>query len=204
MFARERDQGGLALHSTTLIRTRRTTTRLSPPGSTSRRAAALSRPATTRPAGCAGEACGTAAPSWARRVCVANPQLTRPLEQAGRRPGRNRCRPALAFAECTQLAVNFSCHAMIGLRTMGLRRVIGAGASDTRVTSACEGESRQARATAWRVRDQASRVLGFAFGDEDELCARVSQPSRRLPLPGQWILRASTLCSDHSSHSLAH
>ncbi len=66
-------------------------------------------------------------PSWARRVCAANPQLTRPLETTG-----------------------------------------------------------------WPVRDQAGWVLGFAFGEEGELCARVSQPSGRLPLPGQLILRAST------------
>ena len=67
---------------------------------------------------------------------------------------------------------------------MGLRRVIGAGASDTRVTSACDGETRETVATRWRARDQAGWVLGSAFGDEDELCARVSQPSGRLPHPG--------------------
>jgi hypothetical protein len=49
MFARKRDQGGVALHSTTLIRTRRTATRLSPQPSTARRATTRSRPATTRP-----------------------------------------------------------------------------------------------------------------------------------------------------------
>src|SRR6266852_2889175 len=49
MVARERDQGGVAPHPTTLIRTKRTATRLSPPQSTSRRATARSRPATTPP-----------------------------------------------------------------------------------------------------------------------------------------------------------
>jgi hypothetical protein len=49
MFARERNQGGVTLHSTTLIRTRRTATRLSPPRSPSRRAMARSWLATTRP-----------------------------------------------------------------------------------------------------------------------------------------------------------
>jgi hypothetical protein len=61
MVARERDQGGVALHSTTLIRTRRTTRRLSPPGSTSRRATARSRPATARPT-CSGTVCRTPRP----------------------------------------------------------------------------------------------------------------------------------------------
>jgi hypothetical protein len=47
MVARKRDQGGVALHSTTLITTRRTATRLSPPRPTLRRATARSRPRRT-------------------------------------------------------------------------------------------------------------------------------------------------------------
>jgi hypothetical protein len=43
MVARERNQGGVALHPTTLITTRRTATRLSPPRSTPRRATTRSR-----------------------------------------------------------------------------------------------------------------------------------------------------------------
>jgi hypothetical protein len=56
MVARERDQGGVTLHATTLIR--RTGTRRSPPRSASRRATARSRPAMTRPT-CHGTLCGT-------------------------------------------------------------------------------------------------------------------------------------------------
>src|SRR6266487_3357571 len=50
MVARKRDQGGVTLHSTTLIRTRRTATRPSPPRSPSRRRLGRGRPRHDPPA----------------------------------------------------------------------------------------------------------------------------------------------------------
>jgi hypothetical protein len=77
-------------------------------------------------------------------------------------------------------------------REQRLRRVSGSGAPDTSVLRGVIAKAVTPAATVRRVRDQAGGVLGVAFGEEAELCARVYLPSARLLLPGRCGLRAST------------